>query len=126
MAKEILKDITIRNAKHTNKDLRLNDGGGLYLLLKPNGAKWWRFDYTFLAKRKTISLGTYPAVTLADAREKARSAANLVANQKDPSEIRKTNKAENTKKIENEKLIEAGLPIIDSFEYVAREWGQKK
>ena len=47
MAKDLLKPISVLNAKPTDKDQRLNDGGGLYLLVKTNGAKWWRFDYTF-------------------------------------------------------------------------------
>lgn len=59
MAKELLVDVSIRNAKPANKDQRLNDGNGLYLLVKPNGAKWWRFDYTVNGKRKTLSLGTF-------------------------------------------------------------------
>ena len=60
MAKELLTDVTIRNTKPTDKGLRLNDGGGgLYMLVKKNGAKWWRFDYTFNKKRKTLSLGVY-------------------------------------------------------------------
>jgi hypothetical protein len=57
MAKELLKDVTIRNAKPADKDKRLNDGEGLYLLIKSNGAKWWRFDYTIKGKRKTLSVG---------------------------------------------------------------------
>ena len=68
MAKELLTDVTVRNAKPTDKDKRLNDGGGLYLLIKPNGAKWWRFDYTIENKRKTLSIGVYPATGLADAK----------------------------------------------------------
>jgi len=54
MAKKLLTDVTIRNTKPTEKELRLNDGSGLYLLVKKNGAKWWRFDYTFNKKRKTL------------------------------------------------------------------------
>ena len=46
MAKELLKDVVIRNIKPTDKTQRLNDGDGLYLLIKPDGAKWWRFDYS--------------------------------------------------------------------------------
>ena len=57
MAKELLSDVTLRNAKPDIKDKRLNDGGGLYLLIKPTGAKWWRFDYTFERNRKTLSVG---------------------------------------------------------------------
>mgnify|MGYP003392441273 CR=1 FL=1 len=126
MAKNILFDVTIRNAKPTDKDQRLNDGGGLYLLVKPNGAKWWRFDYTFSGKRKTLSLGVYPAVTLTDAREKARLATNKVANGIDPSDIRKDEKIEQARQKENEQRINLGLTAINSFEYVAREWGSKK
>ena len=84
MAKAILFDVTIRNAKPTEKEQRLNDGG-LYLLIKPNGAKWWRFDYTIESKRKTLSLGVYPKTSLTDARKKATTAANKVANGIDPS-----------------------------------------
>ena len=47
LAKELLKDITIRNTKAEPKDYRLNDGNSLYLIIKATGAKWWRFDYTF-------------------------------------------------------------------------------
>ena len=46
MAKDLLTDVAIRNARPQDKDVRLNDGGGLYLLIKPNGARWWRFDYS--------------------------------------------------------------------------------
>jgi hypothetical protein len=60
MAKDLLTDKTIRNAKPTDKDQRLNDGGGLSLLIKPNGAKWWRFDYTFAGKRKNFIHGRLP------------------------------------------------------------------
>ena len=56
MAKGSLLDISVRNAKQGDKDKRLNDGG-LYLLIKPNGAKWWRLDYSIEGKRKTLSLG---------------------------------------------------------------------
>ena len=59
-----LSDIAIRNAKPSEKSIKLTDGGGLYLLLKPNGAKWWRLDYRFSGKRKTLSMGVYPEVGL--------------------------------------------------------------
>ena len=73
MAKELLQDVTIRNAKPIDKDKRLNDGSGLYLLIKPNGAKWWRFDYTFAGKRKTLSLGFIPIpdLTMPDAKQRS-------------------------------------------------------
>ena len=56
MAKELLKDVSIKNAKTAEKDQRLNDGNGLYLLVKPNGAKWWRFDYTIEGKRDSWAI----------------------------------------------------------------------
>lgn len=126
MAKELLKDVTIRNAKPDDKDRRLNDGEGLYILIKPNGAKWWRFDYTFSLKRKTLSFGVYPETSLSDARRKAIEAKNSIANDKDPSNIRKEKKAIQILTIENESRLNAGLTIIDTFEYIAREWGEKK
>lgn len=85
MSREHLKDISIKNAKFPDKK-RLNDGDGLYLLIKPTGAKWWRFDYTFEGKRKTLSLGVYPQTTLAKARDKAAKAREDVASGIDPSD----------------------------------------
>jgi hypothetical protein len=126
IAKELLTDVTVRNAKPTDKDKRLNDGGGLYLLIKPNGAKWWRFDYTIAAKRKTLSIGVYPATGLADARRKAQEVRNQNANGIDPSDTCKEAKAVQRATIENEKRIDAGLAAIDSFEFVALEWYDKR
>lgn len=122
MAKEMLSDVTIR----TTQKQRLNDGGGLYLLIKPNGAKWWRFDYTFAAKRKTLSLGVYPSTGLADARRKAEAARSNVANGVDPSSIRKDNKAIQLLEIENQKRLAEGLAIVGSFEFIASEWFEAK
>jgi len=122
MAKQILTDTTLRNTKPEAKDKRLNDGSGLYLLIKTNGAKWWRFDYSFEGKRKTLSLGVYPATGLADARRKAEEARTYVANGTDPSNTRKATKAAKQLATENEKRLDSGLPIINSFEHIAREW----
>ena len=122
MAKESLLDVTVRNAKPGDKDKRLNDGNGLYLLIKPNGAKWWRFDYSIEGKRKTLSLGTFPAISLADARRKAEEGRAKVANGVDPSDTRKEIKAAKKIEAENQKRIDAGLPVLNSFEHVAREW----
>ncbi len=126
MAKELLNDVTVRNAKPTDKNQRLNDGGGLYLLIKPNGAKWWRFDYSFAGNRKTLSLGVYPKTTLSDARKKATDARNNVANDIDPSDKRKEKKQVQQIENENQKRIDAGLPVIGSFGEVALEFFEKK
>ncbi len=79
-----LSDIAIRNAKPTGAILKLSDGGGLQLCVMPNGSKLWRVAYRFAGKQKTLSLGAYPAVTLAAAREKRDNAKGLLANNIDP------------------------------------------
>ncbi|WP_374086776.1 tyrosine-type recombinase/integrase [Methylomicrobium lacus] len=122
MAKELLKPVTVSNAKPGDKDKRLNDGNGLYVLIKTTGAKWWRLDYTINGTRKTLSLGVFPATSLADARRKAEEARAKVANGVDPSDTRKEIKAAKQIEAENQKRIDAGLPAINSFEHVAREW----
>jgi integrase len=125
MAKELLTDVAIRNTKPQDKDIRLSDGSGLYLLVKPSGARWWRFDYTINRVRKTLSVGVYPAVSLLDARRKAAEARATVANGIDPSDVRKTEKAAHHKTIENKKRVDQGMAALDSFEQIALEWFDK-
>lgn len=84
-----LSDIAIRKAKPASKPLKLTDAGGLYLLLQPNGSRWWRLDYRHAGKRKTLSMGVYPAVPLLEARERAQDARRQVAAGVDPSDARK-------------------------------------
>lgn len=108
-----LTDTGIRNAKPLDKPTKLTDGGGLYLLLKPNGARWWRLDYRFGSKRKTLSMGVYPDVSLKDARTRRDEARKLLAVDIDPGEYRKAIKATKTDQAAN------------SFEVVGREWFAK-
>jgi integrase len=123
MARHIIKsDVTIRNTKPKADMFRVSDGDGLYLLVKPDGAKWWRFDYSIAGKRKTISLGVYPDTTLSAARKNANEARQLVAADTDPSDIRKAAKQVYAKRREDEQRINDGLPASGSFEDVAREW----
>ena len=63
-----LKDLEARYATKWAKDYKLTDGEGLYLLVRPNGSKLWRFKYRFVGKEKLLSFGQYPRVGLADAR----------------------------------------------------------
>ena len=115
MARHKIKaDVTIKNAKPKATMFRLNDGDGLYVLVKPDGAKWWRLDYSIGGKRKTISLGVYPDTTLSAARKNANDARELVAAGTDPSDIRKTAKQEQAKRLEAERREHQGLPSAGS------------
>jgi hypothetical protein len=122
MPKELLQDIAVKGAKPKEKDYRLNDGDGLYLIVKPTKAKWWRFDYTIDGKRKTLSLGTYPDVSLKSARKKADEARRNVADGLNPSEIRKSDKQVIQQDQQNTDRIKAGLPVLGSFADVAQQW----
>jgi len=123
MARHLIKtDLILKRVQPQASTVRISDGDGLYILVKPSGAKWWRFDYSFAGKRKTVSLGVYPDTSLAVARRKAEEAREFVAEGKDPSDIRKSAKAVLTVQREAEDREFAGLPPVDSFEHVAREW----
>lgn len=124
MARDLITgDAAIKAIKAGDARKRLNDGGGLYLLLfVKGGAHGWRLDYTVAGRRKTLSLGTYPDTGLALARRKAAEARKLVSEGQDPSEARQAAKAAQRERIEIERLADAGQPMPDSFEAVAREW----
>ncbi len=66
----VLSDARIRALKPREKPYKQADFDGLYLLVKPNGSKLWRFKYRWLQKEKLLALGRYPELTLADARRK--------------------------------------------------------
>ena len=109
-----LTDVAIRNAKPAEKPLKMTDGGGLYLLLATNGSKWWRLDYRFAGKRKTLSMGVYPDVGLKDARARRDAARKQLADGIDPGANRKAQKAATTESAAN------------SFEIICREWLENK
>jgi integrase len=108
-----LTDTAIRNTKPSEKSLKLTDERGLYLLLKPNGSRWWRFDYRYSGKRKTLSMGVYPDVGLKEARNRRDEARKLLASDADPGENRKAVKAARMEQVAN------------SFEVITREWYAK-
>lgn len=105
-----ISDTAIRKAKPTGKTQRLFDGGGLYLEITPAGGKLWRQKYRFAGKEKRLSHGTYPEVTLAEARERRDAARKLLAAEVDPGENKKAVRAATQNRSGN------------SFEVVAREW----
>ncbi|WP_099865676.1 tyrosine-type recombinase/integrase [Pararhizobium haloflavum] len=84
-----ISELAIRKAKGRDKPYRISDEKGLYAIVRPNGAVWWRYDYGVGGKRKTLSLGTYPKVKLREARDARDAAAELVGKGIDPSEVRK-------------------------------------
>ncbi len=127
MAKELISgELALKSVKHGSG--RVLDGSGLYLLpaKDTNISHAWRFDYSFGGRRKTISLGTYPAVTLKAVREKARRAREQVAAGTDPSADRQAQKAVLDDARNAEVRRDAGLPPLGSFEEVARRWFAKK
>lgn len=114
MATNKLSDTAIRKAKPAVKTQRLFDGGGLYLEIAPGGSKWWRQKYRFLDKEKRLAHGTYPDVSLTEARDKRDAARKLLAAGIDPGEHRKAARAAQQERAAN------------SFEVVAREWFSKQ
>lgn len=104
-----LSDTAVRNTKAREKPFKMADERGLYLLITAVG-KYWRFDYRFGGKRKTLALGVYPDVTLAKARERRDEVRKQLADDIDPGIHRKSVRASSANGLKN------------SFETVAREW----
>jgi integrase len=104
-----LSDTAIKAAKPSTTPLRLSDERGMYLLLNPDGSRWWRLDYRIFGKRKTLSLGVYPDVSLKVARERRETARVDIAAGIDPSAKRQA----------------AKQAPANSFEAVARVWFDK-
>jgi len=73
-----LTDAFLRSTKATGKAQKHTDGGGLYLYVSPSGGKLWRMDYLFEGDQKTLSVGSYPIVSLADARARRQEAKTLL------------------------------------------------
>lgn len=109
-----LTDIKVKTAKPMDKAYKLTDGGGMYLLVKPNGSKYWRLKYRFVGKEKMLSIGVYPDVSLADARQKRDEARKVLAAGGDPGEVKKADK------------LAQKLSTENTFEAIAREWHRQK
>ncbi len=107
-----LSEVKIRTAKPRKNPYKLFDGGGLFLLVTPSGGKLWHFKYRFDKKEKKLALGTYPEISLADARLRRDEARRQVAHGIDPGALRKAQKQAETEETE-------------TFEVIAREWHAK-
>jgi integrase len=104
-----LNDTRIRRTKPFDKAVKLFDGHGLYLLVTPQGGRYWRFRYRFDGKEKLLSMGTYPTIPLAIARQRREEARRQVAQGVDPGAVRKARK-------------QAVAAEAETFEVIAREW----
>lgn len=109
-----LTDTKLRKAKPTDKPYKLTDAGGLFVLVHPSGGKRWRYKYRFAGKEKLLSLGTYPDVSLSEARDRHAQARKVLAAGNDPSEVKKTAKRI---AIPNNKT---------TYEAIAREWHENR
>jgi integrase len=109
-ATDKLTDTAIRQAKPRVKSYKLADGCGLFLLVQPDGKKYWRMKYRYFGKEKLLAVGVYPDKSLKAARQDAKTARDLLAAGTDPSEMKRQEKLART--------VAAG----NSFENVADEW----
>ena len=100
----------IKNAKPAEKPFKLNDGKGLDLYINTGGGKLWRFDFSYNGKRKTLSIGKYPTVSLVEARAAAENARRLLVSGQDPSEAKQQEKRERQ------------AAALNTFEAIARRW----
>lgn len=107
-----LSDMQVVKVKPKSRQVTLFDGGGLFLLVTPSGGKLWRLKYRFEGKEKLLALGTYPEISLADARQRRDEARKQLAHGIDPGALRKAQKQAETEETE-------------TFEVIAREWHTK-
>ncbi|GHC98475.1 Arm DNA-binding domain-containing protein [Novosphingobium pokkalii] len=106
----MLTQLQIHAAKPKSKPYTLADGQGLALAVQPSGAKLWRFRYRYGAINKTLHIGPWPTISLADAREKCREARKSIAAGLDPVLEKKRAK------------VKAQFALAVSFKEVAFEW----
>ena len=108
-----LNDRQIKHSKPKSKPYKLTDGGGLYLHITPAGGKLWKLDYAIDGKRKTLSIGKYPDISLVEAREAADRARKMKAQGIDPSQAKQQAKAERQ------------AALLNTFEHIAHDWHNK-
>jgi integrase len=106
----MLSDIQIRKAKAADKPYKLTDGGGLHVYVSPAGGKLWRLRYEFERKEKLLSLGPYPLIGLAEARDAATAAKRFLREGRDPAVEKRL------------KRLQIAADGETTFEAIAREW----
>ena len=105
-----IKEIQIRSAASADKPYKLADGGGLFLLVQPNGSKLWRMKYRFAGKERLLSFGVYPAVSLSAAREKRLHAKHTLSLGQDPMAG----------------IVQTTVPYDKTFEHIAKRWHKNR
>lgn len=111
----MLSDVKIRQAKAEDKPYRLRDSHGLYLEVRPNGTKHWRYRYRINDKENLFAIGTYPTISLMEARKARDEARELIRTGIHPSQARR--KQQTIQRLQNTE---------ENFELIAREWLKKK
>ncbi|HFP9446833.1 TPA: tyrosine-type recombinase/integrase [Raoultella ornithinolytica] len=104
----------VDTSRPKDKPYKLSDGGGLYLLVNPNGSRYWRLKYRIAGKEKLLALGVYPDITLAEARQKRADAKKVLAAGGDPGQEKQEEKQAKEQAVAN------------SFERLAMEWHTHK
>ena len=110
MPSDKLTELGIKKSKSGIKEKKLYDGQGLYLLLHPNGSKYWRVKYRFLGKEKVLALGVWPKISLTDARKYRNEAKTVLKSGQDPNLVKQNI------------LIKKQIDQLNTFKAVAEEW----
>ena len=109
----MLTELACKNSKSKEKSYKKFDGGGLFLLIKPNGRKYWHLKYRIAGREKLLALGVYPEVSLSEAREKKEISKKKIKEGIDPIQEKRQSKNQLKRKHDN------------TFEKVALEWLEK-
>ena len=110
----MLTELECKNFEAKEKNYKKFDGGGMFLLIKPDGSKYWRLKYTYVGKEKLLALGVYPEVSLKEARKKHDEYKTKLAEGIDPVQDKKQSKNELKENVAN------------TFENIALEWHKHK
>ena len=109
-----LTNLQVKQAKPKDKAYKLADAKGMYLYINSKGHKYWRMDYRYGDKRKTLALGVYPDISLSDARDRRDNAKQQLQNDIDPADVKRAAKLAKVQSHEN------------SFKAIALEWFEKE
>ena len=119
-----LTELTIKQAKPGIKQYKLFDGGGMFLLVHPNGSKYWRMKFSFESKSKLASFGVWPDVSLKDAREIRYEAKKKIKDGINPVDEKRKERQEYLEQVKKNSKEEQKESI--TFRKVAEEWHKRQ